>query len=75
MNPLPDIDSVFALALQHERQVNTDGTQNVNNSKAPISSSTISMHRKFYELSSKRTLCVFSGLQGHTVEKCYKKHG
>lgn len=33
------------------------------------------MPRKSHGSGSRRPVCVFCGLQGHTVEKCYKKHG
>lgn len=52
MDPLPDIDRVFALVLQHERKLTSDGIQNVNDPNVSIGSltdnSTISIQRKHF---------------------------
>jgi hypothetical protein len=67
MDPLPPMNKVFSLVLQHERQMTPiDDSKvllNAAKGKAPYSSKP-----------SSRT-CTFCGRGNHTVDNCFQKHG
>nr|GMD70433.1 uncharacterized protein LOC109157055 [Ipomoea batatas] len=77
MKPLPDVGEAFAMVSQQERQAtigpNTLGdgltgasaflTRSDNNSRRPFSTQ------------KQKPVCSYCGYTGHTVEKCYEKHG
>jgi hypothetical protein len=69
MDPLPPMNKVFSLVLQHERQGNHHITDE---SKALLNAarSKASFHQK-----SAPRVCTFCGKDNHTVENCFKKHG
>ncbi|XP_019172093.1 PREDICTED: uncharacterized protein LOC109167527 [Ipomoea nil] len=77
MKPLPDVGEAFAMVSQQERQV-TDEQGNLGESLSRASA----FFTK-YENSSKRSfsgqkqkpVCSYCGYTGHTIDKCYKKHG
>lgn len=82
--PLPSLNKVNAQVIQHERTLNIGHSgssyetnlfyvnanqQNKNNNW---------QNRRItggLNNSSKRPTCTHCGLIGHTVDKCYKKHG
>jgi hypothetical protein len=69
MDPLPPMNKVFSLVLQHERQGNyhiTDESKALLNAARSKASS--------YHRSAAR-VCTFCGRDNHTVENCFKKHG
>jgi hypothetical protein len=67
MDPLPPMNKVFSLVLQHERQMTPiDDSKvllNAAKGKAPYPSKP-----------SSRT-CTFCGRGNHTVDNCFQKHG
>ncbi|KAK9035588.1 hypothetical protein V6N11_077625 [Hibiscus sabdariffa] len=84
--PFPSINEVFSILVQHERSVvsgSSDSSvfladsgavrtfhQSFSKQDRPDSTK-----KSFPNGNSKRPLCVFCGLYGHTVDKCYRKHG
>lgn len=86
MEPLPTINKVLSLVVQHERQLGRGAVQSTESSaffvKGNFASNNNSYNgsvgqKKFGSFSNtnKRSICSYSGLQGHTVDRCYKKHG
>ncbi|XP_050213795.1 uncharacterized protein LOC126665133 [Mercurialis annua] len=109
MEPLPHINKVFSMVVQHERQLglnltNTDSqifaTKGINYNSCENNSvyeSSVcysrgnqnfcgnqnynggmnfgSKPRKFNYNQNKKPVCSFCGMEGHTVEICYRKHG
>lgn len=84
LKPLPKINKVFAMIVQHECQMSLT---------LPIGESVV-----FFNLTSnrggrfgrcygrrfgrgigrhnkQRPLCTYCGMLGHMIDKCYKKHG
>jgi hypothetical protein len=64
MDPLPPLNKVFSMVLQHERQSNLTS---LDDSKALINAA------KFGKSQSKR-VCSFCGKDNHTIDNCFKKH-
>ncbi|XP_042967430.1 uncharacterized protein LOC122300680 [Carya illinoinensis] len=81
IDPFPDINRVFSLILQEERQRGIHSiVKFVNNDSAALVSTTQQQHpQKFTprnKFSSKpKPMCSHCGIVGHTKEKCYKLHG
>lgn len=72
MDPVPDVDRVFALVLQHQSQLHvTRNRASVENGLLPNNLVAAQMKKSF----NKRPLSTFCGMQGHTIDKCYQKHG
>jgi len=69
MDPLPSINKVFSLVIQQERQYLPFEIQALA-VKHPQGSAI----KKFVP-QNKRPLCVHCGREGHTIDKCYQKHG
>ncbi|KAK2450734.1 putative mitochondrial protein [Trifolium repens] len=65
MDPLPPLNKVFSMVLQHERQGKFPRD---NDAQALINAA------KAYG-SSKPKKCSYCGRDNHTVENCFKKHG
>ena len=79
MEPLPSISKVFSLVVQEERQrqINSGssllpGSIAIAESSSPASISATNFTQK---TKRDRPLCTHCGIQGHTVDKCYKLHG
>lgn len=78
MEPEPSITRAFSLVAQEVEQQNSTSVVNV-----PSLNATAFLTKNLSELrgsssSSKkreRPLCTHCGLQGHTVDRCYKLHG
>jgi hypothetical protein len=84
MDPLPQINNIFSMVVQEERQREITSTF-----FAPISHAPVAMVSKFTPshpfrpqgsrtqgyARKKRPLCTHYGLLGHIIEKCYKLHG
>jgi hypothetical protein len=69
MEPLPPLNKVFSLVLQHERQGNFTPSQD--------SDALINAAKSRFASSSKSTpkVCTYCGRDNHTIETCFKKHG
>jgi hypothetical protein len=71
MEPLPPINKVFSMVLQHERQGNFSS---LDDSNALVNAARFG--KSHSSASSKPSrLCSFCGKDNHTVENCFKKHG
>ncbi|CAL1411708.1 unnamed protein product [Linum trigynum] len=70
LDPLPPINKVFSMIAQHERQIRIPNPKSVNPMACAVQSGPHKGNNQ-----SKRHVCTFCGLTGHTVERCYKKHG
>ena len=86
MDPVPTINKVFALSLQHERQIRGIPNQEINESTVLYASRNQSIMNnqrnqfsapKKYPSSTtgKKPTCTYCGFYGHSIDKCYKKHG
>ncbi|KAK2398067.1 hypothetical protein QL285_059572 [Trifolium repens] len=69
MEPLPPLNKVFSMVLQHERQGNfapsDDSNALINAAKSRFATASKSSPK----------VCTFCGRDNHTVENCFKKHG
>ncbi|CAN1346939.1 Retrovirus-related Pol polyprotein from transposon TNT 1-94 [Linum perenne] len=83
LEPLPNLNKVFAMMIQQERDVakqsigeahshaflaRTDGSHAGNSQALAARPST-------FKKQGKRPVCSYCGFVGHTVEVCYKKNG
>ncbi|XP_019149892.1 PREDICTED: uncharacterized protein LOC109146696 [Ipomoea nil] len=88
LDPLPDIHRVFVMAEKSERQMNlvhmtglevshANATQSDPvPSEETIAAVNYSNGRKYMNNNTHtRSKCTYCGMNGHMVEKCYKKHG
>ncbi|XP_019186504.1 PREDICTED: uncharacterized protein LOC109181209 [Ipomoea nil] len=88
LDPLPEVYKVFVMAEKLERQItfanlsacnlNIDATQaNAvhQNSSEEVIAALNTYNYKRYGNNNKGAKCTYCGMSGHTVEKCYKKHG
>jgi hypothetical protein len=66
MDPLPPLNKVFSMVLQHERQGNFYPSDE---SKVLLNAA------KSKGFSSKARVCTFCGKDNHIVDNCFKKHG
>jgi hypothetical protein len=71
MEPLPPINKVFSMVLQHERQGNFSS---LDDSKALVNAARSGKSHSSAGSKPSR-LCSFCGKDNHTVENCFKKHG
>lgn len=77
MDPLPNINKIFSMVIQHERQVS--GTEE---SKILVGNANTDAKKSqgrgkggyFGNYSNKGKVCTHCGKTGHTVDVCYKKH-
>ncbi|CAL1369473.1 unnamed protein product [Linum trigynum] len=70
MDPLPPINKVFSTIVQFERQNRISTTVSSNPLACAVQNNQYKGHNQ-----SKRPVCSFCGLTGHTIDKCFKKHG
>ena len=87
MDPLPTLNRVFALVLQHERQIRGSSDQGFNDSavlyaekgnfnSTYIATGSAQSAKQFPNIgSNRRPTCAFCGIYGHSIDKCYKKYG
>ncbi|GAU22921.1 hypothetical protein TSUD_326940 [Trifolium subterraneum] len=91
MDPLPSINKIFSMVIQHERQfVAINGDLLVDESKAIVNASDSrrsygrgrgysSSHGRGSGFStnsgSKKRICTFCGKDNHIVDNCYRKYG
>nr|GME05050.1 uncharacterized protein LOC109168309 [Ipomoea batatas] len=84
MKPLPSVDEAFLIVQQHERTSNSGALGSLPQSADNLSARSVFLSqaagnnlgpKKFYSNGNKKSVCTYCGLTGHTVEKCYKKHG
>ncbi|XP_019168540.1 PREDICTED: uncharacterized protein LOC109164466 [Ipomoea nil] len=89
LDPLPEVYKIYVMAETVERQINMTNllTGNLEISQANairnIQTSTEEVvvafnpynGKKYMNNGVNKTKCTFCGLTGHTIEKCYKKHG
>ncbi|VFQ93382.1 unnamed protein product [Cuscuta campestris] len=64
INPLPNLGKVMEILQDRERQLLQEGTL-----------STPQETQRGSNSQGKRAMCTYCGLLGHTIERCYKKHG
>ncbi|XP_019173806.1 PREDICTED: uncharacterized protein LOC109169379 [Ipomoea nil] len=77
MKPLPDVGEAFSMISQQERQIHIESSalgdgitgENVFFTKADDGS------KRTFSNPKQKPVCSYCGYTGHTVEKCYKKHG
>ncbi|KAK2451623.1 putative mitochondrial protein [Trifolium repens] len=67
MDPLPPLNKVFSMVIQHERQGNFPSNDD---SKILLNAAKFKANSK-----SGTRVCTFCGRDNHTVDNCYKKHG
>jgi len=76
MDPLPSMNRIFSMVIQHERQGNFvvgDDSKvfiNVVDYKRPQGRG-----KGFMQNSGSKKVCTYCGKTGHTMETCYRKHG
>ncbi|XP_019197726.1 PREDICTED: uncharacterized protein LOC109191554 [Ipomoea nil] len=89
MDPIPDIEKVFNMTLKVERKIRgslnkkcndliqSNAIQNqVEEEQSLVATSNSNGKKKFFNNGGKSTpKCTFCGMNGHTIEKCYKKDG
>jgi len=86
MDPLPPMNRIFSMVLQHESQGNftpivEDSLPSINavNSGKPKYGNSGNMYKNTNQGSNssynKNRVCTFCGRSNHTIETCYKKHG
>ena len=71
------ITKVFALVAQEERQRSVNQGLSLSNDSQILGDSGISTVATSFNSKSKQERPLYShyGIQGHTIEKCYKLHG
>jgi hypothetical protein len=69
MDPLPPMNKVFSLVLQHERQ---QSAPLLDDSKVLLNAA---KGKASYPPKSGSRTCTFCGRGNHTVENCFQKHG
>ncbi|GAU45259.1 hypothetical protein TSUD_291430 [Trifolium subterraneum] len=79
MDPLPTLNKIFSMVIQHERQGNftpSEDSQALINAANSNSKGYGSKNPKSsYASSSVKRVCTFCGKDNHIVDNCYKKHG
>lgn len=78
MDPLPSINRVFSMVIQHERQniqiVSDDSFVNAVDRRFGQGRGRGGYNQNFDGRNSSK-ICSFCGKTGHTVDVCYRKHG
>src|SRR5262249_21168458 len=79
MKPLPPITEIFGMVLQQERQLlltsnSTSSVFSVQQSKEKHGTNAV-FQKKPTQFLSKKPICTYCGMTGHTIDRCYKKHG
>jgi len=81
MDPLPSMNKIFSMVLQHERQGNLAP---IDDSVPVVNAINSGKHKGNYPGNSSKNpnpnfgkprICTFCGRSGHTVETCYQKYG
>lgn len=77
LDPLPNINKVFSMVVQQERQLNSttdtvDG--NIFFNKQLSNEYKSGGNKKFHNMNT-RFKCAHCGRLGHSIDKCYKLHG
>ena len=78
MDPIPSVEKVFSLLIQDEKQRSVGQS---NNGGPFVESTALAAKGTSFDPKNnkgkgkERPTCSHCGLQGHTVEKCYKLHG
>ncbi|XP_019198085.1 PREDICTED: uncharacterized protein LOC109191867 [Ipomoea nil] len=89
MDPVPNMEKVLNMALKLERKLNcsthhknkeitqANVVQNVTSNEHNIVAVATSFNKKKFNNYGGKNVpkCTFCGMSGHTVEKCFKKHG
>ncbi|XP_019167867.1 PREDICTED: uncharacterized protein LOC109163573 [Ipomoea nil] len=89
MDPLPEVYKVYVMEEKVERQISApilssnnmeitqaNSVQNAHRSTEEMVAAMNSYNAKKYGSNAgNKPKCVFCGMTGHTVDKCYKKHG
>lgn len=88
-DPLPEVDKVFVMAEKVERQISFTNL-NINSlevsqanmiqtTQTPtdemIAAVNMNNNRRYMSAGGTKAKCVYCGMTGHTIDKCYKKHG
>ena len=78
LDPIPSVEKVFSLLIQDEKQRSVgQGSDNgpfVESTALAVKGTSIGSKNNKGK-GKERPICSHCGLQGHTVEKCYKLHG
>ncbi|CAN1796627.1 hypothetical protein LINPERHAP1_LOCUS20967 [Linum perenne] len=83
-DPLPTINNVFAMVAQEEQEIGggaaagvhqDDGVPNLGSTHVLAAGSSNAGANSQFKRGTKRPLCSYCGLIGHTIEKCYRKNG
>ncbi|XP_019181634.1 PREDICTED: uncharacterized protein LOC109176683 [Ipomoea nil] len=87
LDPLPEIHKVYVMAEKFEKQLNLNSlnleTSHANSiqSNPKATEEVVAAVNQYYGKrnmnsgGNKSAKCTYCGMTGHTVEKCYKKHG
>jgi len=81
MDPLPPMNKIFSMVLQHERQGNFASPSedsvliNYADSKKFKGNSYGKSYSQGFNSKNGARVCTFCGRSNHTVETCWKKHG
>ncbi|CAL1367955.1 unnamed protein product [Linum trigynum] len=75
MEPLPPITRVFSLVIQHERQINLTSVRSSSNPLVLAGRSSTGQCQGRGAGARQHPICSHCGIVGHTVYRCYKKHG
>ncbi|OMO86373.1 Integrase, catalytic core [Corchorus capsularis] len=70
MDPLPSLNKAFSLVLQQERSIKP-----VFVNVLAVKGNSPFVPKKGFNPTKKPMVCTHCGREGHTIEKCYKKHG
>ncbi|XP_019159968.1 PREDICTED: uncharacterized protein LOC109156569 [Ipomoea nil] len=75
MKPLPDVGEAFAMVSQQERQIDI-GSNSLGDSLGGANAFFTKVDgKKSFHNQKQKPVCSFCGYTGHTIDKCYKKHG
>ncbi|XP_031096896.1 uncharacterized protein LOC116001145 [Ipomoea triloba] len=76
MKPLPDVGEAFSMISQQERQISVGSNSlgDITEASAFFTKSENNNRRSFPN-QKQRPVCSYCGYTGHTIERCYKKHG
>lgn len=72
LDPLPTLNKIFSMIIQHERQISPISTYVDDESKVLIDA-TDNRKPPFKKYGKK--ICTFCGKSGYTIDTCYHKHG
>ncbi|XP_031127624.1 uncharacterized protein LOC116029720 [Ipomoea triloba] len=91
MDPIPDMEKVLNMTLKVERKIRgslnqkcgdiiqsnaVQNNQQTGEEQSVVAAATSNYKKKFTNSGGRNVpKCTFCGMLGHTIEKCYKKHG